>query len=178
MSNIWTNFSSEKLIKLIGEKQLTDIEIILPVVSPEFKPNDFQKRATLGKIFESFSGADSLRDRPFRKELLNSLNPELKSNLMHAFDKSEDDDYQELVKLVINKPWEQSMEINRVCETLNIPNELVPEPVEVKPTSQLLKPLDNITKPFMQLKDYQFPVVLDSFEKLSAPLSRFMILDK
>ena len=58
----------------------------------------------LGKIFESFSGADSLRDRPFRKELLNSLNPELKSNLMHAFDKSEDDDYQELVKLVINKP--------------------------------------------------------------------------
>ncbi|HJO77431.1 MAG TPA: DEAD/DEAH box helicase [Pelagibacteraceae bacterium] len=175
MSNIWTNFSSEKLIKLIGEKQLTDIEIILPVVSPEFKPNDFQKRATLGKIFESFSGADSLRDRPFRKELLNSLNPELKSNLMHAFDKSEDDDYQELVKLVINKPWEQSMEINRVCETLNIPNELVPEPVEVKPTSQLLKPLDNITKPFMQLKDYQFPVVLDSFEKLSAPLSRFMI---
>ena len=26
MSDIWTNFSSEKLIKLIGEDQLADIE--------------------------------------------------------------------------------------------------------------------------------------------------------
>ena len=47
MSNIWTNFSSEKLIKFIGEDQLTEIETILPVVDPNFKQNDFQKRKVL-----------------------------------------------------------------------------------------------------------------------------------
>ena len=54
MSDIWTNFSSEKLIKLIGEDQLADIETILPVIDISVKPNDFQKRKTLAKIFESF----------------------------------------------------------------------------------------------------------------------------
>ena len=73
MNDIWINFSTEKLIKLIGEKQLSDIEVILPVVNPQFKPNDFQKRKVLAKIFESFSGADSLRNNSFRRELLNSL---------------------------------------------------------------------------------------------------------
>ena len=63
MSNIWTNFSSEKLIKFIGEDQLTEIETILPVVDPNFKQNDFQKRKVLARIFESFSGADSLRNK-------------------------------------------------------------------------------------------------------------------
>ena len=53
MSDIWTNFSSEKLIKLIGEDQLADIETILPVIDISVKPNDFQKRKTLAKIFES-----------------------------------------------------------------------------------------------------------------------------
>ena len=40
MSDIWSNFSTEKLINLIGEKQLITIEEILPIISSAFKPND------------------------------------------------------------------------------------------------------------------------------------------
>ena len=175
MNDIWINFSTEKLIKLIGEKQLSDIEVILPVVSPQFKPNDFQKRKVLAKIFESFSGADSLRNNSFRKELLNSLKPEMKKKLMNAFGKPIDYNYETFIKSIINKTWIQSAEINKLCNILNIPIHLVPEPVEKKPVSKLLKPLENIVKPFKQLKDFQFPVVSESFDKLLSPLSRFII---
>ena len=120
MSNIWTNFSSEKLIKIIGEDQLTEIETILPVVDPSFKQNDFQKRKVLAKIFESFSGADSLRNNSFRKELLNSLKPELKIKLLNAFDKSADYDYQDFIKSIVNTKWLQSEDINKLCQILEI----------------------------------------------------------
>ena len=52
MSDIWSNFSTEKLINLIGEKQLITIEEILPIISSAFKPNDFQKRSMLAKILD------------------------------------------------------------------------------------------------------------------------------
>ncbi len=175
MSNIWTNFSSEKLIKLIGEDQLTEIETILPVVDPSFKQNDFQKRKVLAKIFESFSGADSLRNNSFRKELLNSLKPELKTKLLNAFDKSADYDYQDFIKSIVNIKWLQSEDVNKLCQILEIPIHLVPEYIEPKPVVELLKPLEKINSPFKQLKDYQFPVVSETFEKLSTPLSRFII---
>ena len=175
MSDIWTNFSSEKLIKLIGEDQLADIETILPVIDISVKPNDFQKRKTLAKIFESFSGADSLRSKSFRMELLSSLKPDLRIKLMNAFDKSSDDNYETFIKTLVNKTWIQSPEINKLCEVLNISLNLVPEPEEIKSVSTFLKPLQNITHPFKQLKDYQFPVVGETFEKLSSPLSRFII---
>ena len=175
MSDIWTNFSSEKLINFIGEDQLSAIEMILPIIDPNFKPNDFQKRKILSKIFESFSGADSLRNNSFRKELLNSLKPDHKKKLMNTFEQSSVNSYEIFIRSLINKPWVQSPEINRLCDVLNIPLHLVPEPIEKKPTSKLLKPLENITYPFKQLKDYQFPVVSESFNKLSTPLSRFII---
>jgi len=175
MSNIWTNFSSEKLIKFIGEDQLTEIETILPVVDPNFKQNDFQKRKVLARIFESFSGADSLRNKSFREELLNSLKPELRLELLNMFDKSADYNYQDFVREIINKKWLQSEDINKLCNTLEIPLHLVPEHTEPKPVVELLKPLENINNPFKQLKDYQFPVVAETFSKLSTPLSRFII---
>ena len=59
---------------------------------------------------------------------------------------------------------------------MNIPLSLIPEPSEDKPTSQIFKAGSRIIdKPFKQLKDYQFSVVSDTFEKLSNPLSRCMI---
>jgi len=148
MSNIWTNFSSEKLIKFIGEDQLTEIETILPVVDPNFKQNDFQKRKVLARIFESFSGADSLRNKSFREELLNSLKPELRLELLNVFNKSADYSYQDFIKEIINKKWLQSEDINKLCKTLEIPLHLVPEHTEPKPVVELLKPLENINNPF------------------------------
>ena len=130
----------------------------------------------LAKIFESFSGSDSLRNKKFRKELFHSLKPELKERLLYAFNKSNNDNYEKFVESLINKTWILSEDIILICKTLNIPLSLIPEPSEDKPTSQIFKAGSRIIdKPFKQLKDYQFSVVSDTFEKLSNPLSRCMI---
>ena len=103
MSSVWSNFSTEKLVDLIGENQLITIEEILPVINSSFRPNDFQKRSMLAKIFESFSGSDSLRNKKFRKELFYSLKPELKESLLYAFGKSNNDDYEKFISHLINQ---------------------------------------------------------------------------
>jgi DNA repair protein RadD len=176
MSSVWSNFSTEKLVNLIGENQLITIEEILPVINSSFRPNDFQKRSMLAKIFESFSGSDSLRNKKFRKELFYSLKPELKESLLYAFGKSNNEDYEKFINHLVNKNWIQSEDINKICEILSIPLSLIPEPSQDKPTTQIFESgFRIIDKPFKQLKDYQFPVVSDAFEKLENPLSRCMI---
>mgnify|MGYP001490001950 FL=1 len=92
MSNVWKNLSSESLINLIGEDEYKNICDILPIIEPnKYDPGQLEKRSTLSKIFQAFSGQDSLLSSDFRKELLGSLSPELRSKLLKSFNK--DDNY-------------------------------------------------------------------------------------
>ena len=87
MTNIWKNFPSDKLQKLIGESQLINISQILPMINnEEFNENQIYKKNTLAKIFEAFSGADNLLKKKFREELYGSLNDDNKFRLLKVLD--------------------------------------------------------------------------------------------
>ena len=86
MTNIWKNFPSDKLQKLIGESQLINISQILPLINnEEFNENQIYKKNTLARIFEAFSGADKLLKKKFREDLYGSLNNDDKAEILAKF---------------------------------------------------------------------------------------------
>ena len=55
MTNIWKNFPSDKLQKLIGESQLINISQILPLINnEEFNENQIYKKILLLKFLKLF----------------------------------------------------------------------------------------------------------------------------
>ena len=177
MSNVWKNLSSESLINLIGEDEYKNICDILPIIEPnKYDPGQLEKRSTLSKIFQAFSGQDSLLSSDFRKELLGSLSPELRSKLLKSFNKDDNYDYEKFINSILKIIWTKSDEVEKICLALEIPFDLVPDKEIQKPDKVVIdNPQEKIRSPFKQLKDYQFPVVNDSIDKLSAPYSRFII---
>ena len=136
---------------LVGEKQAKVLKKFQNNLKPfstreAIKIVEQDLESPINQIFESFSGADSLRNNSFRKELLNSLKPELKTKLLNAFDKSADYDYQDFIKSIVNIKWLQSEDVNKLCQILEIPIHLVPEYIEPKPVVEFLKPLEKKLK--------------------------------
>ncbi len=177
MSNVWKNLSSETLVNLIGENEYKNICEILPIIEPnKFDPGQLEKRSTLSKIFQAFSGQDSLIDNEFRRELFGSLAPEQRSSLLSSFNKDDSYDYQKFINNILKINWYKSNDIEKICSALDIPFNLVPDKEIQKPDKVIIdNPQEKIRSPFKQLKDYQFPVVNESIDKLSNPNSRFII---
>ena len=175
MTNIWKNFPSDKLQKLIGESQLKNISEILPLINnEEFNENQIYKKNTLARIFEAFSGADKLLKKKFREDLYGSLNNDDKFRLLKVLDLNTSDISSGIIK-ASSIPWKKSSETIKICDLLSISLDLLPYEIDEPPANILLEPQEKILGSFKQLKDYQFPVVAKSQEKLNIPRSRFII---
>jgi|TARA_B100001964_G_scaffold209038_1_gene242204 superfamily II DNA or RNA helicase len=174
LENPWSYLSSDVLQKYITKEVIDELSYFLPNLRPnEFKENEITKKRNLAKIFNSFSGADSLEKREFRDLFFSSLPTEKLEKLSSVFGENLfRGNREEIIQKLKSLRWIKEEKQIKICEMLNIDQSLLPEEKYVVPAE--LSSFEML-KPFKQLKDYQFPVVAKAKEKLKNTAARFFI---
>ena len=170
----WRNFSSDILQNYIGVKTLEQLAYYLPLLrSKEFNELEIYKKNNLAKIFNSFSGADYLEKKEFRKDFFSSLSDELLKNIFTLFF-SEDIKFErtKVIDKCSNIKWEKSPEIESLCKILSIDETLLPDKKESLP--YVVSNFDAVY-PFKSLKEYQSSVSYKAIEELKNSAARFVI---
>lgn len=175
MRAIWKNLGKPKLQQLIGEKQLDRLEKLLPGLKKgNFDPNDIYSLDGLTKIFDAFYGNQYLLDKNFRKELFNTLPPELIDSALKAldFDPHKTGDFEKKIDLLVKSAWKTREKATAVATVLSIPDDALPE--DKREFSAVLD-IPATEHPYKPLKDYQMPVFSEAIERLAPELARFIV---
>jgi len=175
MNAIWKNLGKAKLQQLIGKKQLGRLEKLLPGLRKgEFDPNEMYSLDGLNKIFDAFYGNQYLLDKNFRKELFNTLPPELIDAGLKALNIAPQKvgDFKKKIDTLAQKAWKTRKNAAAVAKIFHIPDDALPE--ERHPFSSVLD-IPITEHPYKPLKDYQMPVYSEASERLIPELARFII---
>lgn len=175
MGQIWKNLGKPELQRLIGEKHLERLEVLLPGLRKgDFSYNEMYSIDGLTKIFDAFFGSQYLQDKDFRKSLFNTLPPNKVDQALLALglDPKALDSFGKKVDLLANKGWANRQHALAVSQKLDIPEEALPEEKrEFKEAEEIPK----AEKAYKPLKDYQVSVFQEASEKLEPELARFIV---
>lgn len=172
MSEIWKNFSKAELQNFIGESTLSRLEKVIPVMDKGVDSSDrIYTKESLSTIFNSFSGPDLIKNKRFRSQLLNHIDEKILNKFLS---KKEQETlvFEEKVKKIVSKGWEDQNFCKQFIEILNLPKEFLPAEEKHIETELLIPPS---TLPLKVLKDYQSNIYFSAVEKLKTNFSRFVI---
>lgn len=172
MTETWSLLGKARLQALIGEKVLSRLENLLPVLKQVLTPDVIYTSDGLSTIFNSFSGASQLEKSVFRAELFNSLPPEQMAELCNAIGISvEGLDWSRQV-YALNTAWKTPKLAEAIVDNLGISTDFLPRQESLPPDNILIEPS---VKPYKPLKDFQVPVYTAAMLHFAAPLARFVI---
>jgi DNA repair protein RadD len=174
LSKIWSALGFAKLQALIGIDLLERLETLLPILqSNGLDYNYIYSRDGLCKIFDAFGSASAMEKTEFRREFFNSLPEATIDRLIEAADLgSTEIPFGSKVEKLVKRGWRSRDFGLRIAQTLGLSEDLVPMEYSAPPIEVQLEPATTLYKP---LKDYQFSVYAESIERLTIPLSRFMV---
>jgi DNA repair protein RadD len=174
MSNAWGVLGKAQLQQLIGENLITRLEYLLPALHPNtFNSDAIYSQENLAGIFESFRGAQALRDKKFRQRLFNAL-PAATIDRIASETNTEvgGGEFSEKVRKLVSRGWKSRAFAEGVASVMGLsedvlPNESVlPEPERIIPQAE---------QPYKQLLDYQSPIYHEAKARLATPRQRFII---
>ena len=167
---VWTHLGKRRLQELIGNEILDRLETIIPAL---LRNGAIYSKANLVKIFDAFSGTNSLRKKEFRREFFNTLPEETINQIIKAYKPSKvSDDFGLKRDILVSSPWTDNPLTHKIIEALDLPYSAIPYEKKQYENFVTIKPTD---KSYKALKDYQNTVFYSSFEKLKIPRSRFII---
>ena len=170
----WKNFSTDILQNYIGQQTLNELSYYLPLLrSKEFDQSNLYKKNNLATIFNSFSGADLLEKREFRKDFFSSLNNETLENISTlVFSDKAKYGRAKIIDHCSNIKWEKNYKTEHLCKMLNIDEALLPDKKEILP--KVISDFEAVY-PFKSLKEYQSSVTYKVLNELKNPATRFVI---
>lgn len=167
---VWTHLGKSRLQKLIGDDVLDRLEPIIPAL---LQSGDLYSKKNLVKVFDAFSGTDSLRKKEFRREFFNTLPEETINQIIRVSEPNRvSDDFERKRDFLVSSPWADNPLTHEIIKALNFPYSAIPYEKKQYENFVTIKPTD---KSYKALKDYQNTVFYNSFEKLKIPRSRFII---
>lgn len=175
MSQIWKNLGKPELQRLIGEKHLERLEMLLPALRKgDFDHNEMYSLDGLTKIFDAFFGNQYILDKKFRINLFNTLPPEKVDNALKAIDidPKATPDFTKKIEILSSKGWNTREAAHAVSEILGIPEDALPE---AKREFKQIEDIPKADRPYKPLKDYQISVFVKSCDQLEPELSRFIV---
>lgn len=173
MPDLWGAFGKAKLQELIGEDVIERLETVLPGLVKNYDPNLLFEKQGLIQVFDSFFGAEALRQRKFRLELYNSLPPSTIDALSAAAGvRMDGKSFEQKVEALSKRSWDDREYAKTASEILELPPEYLPPQLKPFVTDDLLAASPS---PYKPLKDYQFPVFTSASSKLQVPRSRFVV---
>jgi len=173
MSNLFENLGMSDLQGLIGEERLKKLEELIPGILQDQTPEDIYLKRNLLKIFESFSGADLLRNKKFRKELLNHVPEEEINELCKKIRlECKKNSFNKKINKIISKPWGNNETTKIFLDFFKLPERYIPSSKIVLPNKERI---NFIHKPLKTLKEFQSKIYFNSIKKLEIPRIRFLI---
>src|SRR5574340_478864 len=172
MSEIWKVFSKAELQDLIGNSTLDRLVQLIPALSANVEPDSIYYADTLAKIFDAFAGPDAIAQASFRKRFLNHLTPEQVDDLINATGVKAKGTFDEKIQKLAAKGWKDESFCAAFIDSLKLPASMMPAPdvdIDYRQT------LEAVEDPYKVLKDYQFGVYQQSFERSQIPNSRFVV---
>lgn len=167
---VWKHLGKSRLQELIGDDVLDRLETIIPAL---LRSGELYTITNLVKIFDAFSGTDSLRKKEFRREFFNALPEETINQIIRVYEPNRvSDDFERKRDFLVSSPWADNPLTHKIIEALNLPYSAIPYEKKQYENFVTIKPTD---KSYKALKDYQNTVFYNSFEKLKIPRSRFII---
>ena len=173
MSKIWARLGKSRLQELIGNNVLDRLETIIPALLRNGQIDSIYTRPNLAKIFDAFSGTNSLRKKEFRRELFNTLPEETINQIVKLYKPSRvSDNFEQKREFLASSPWANNTLTHKIIEALELPSSAIPYEKKQYESFVTIEPTD---KSYKALKDYQSAVFYNSFEKLKIPRSRFIV---
>lgn len=172
MSKIWTLLGKSRLQQLIGNDVLDRLETIIPVLLRNGQGEIYSK-VNLAKIFDAFSGTNSLKKKEFRREFFNTLPEETVNQIIELYEPCKvSHSFEQKREFLVSSPWADNALTHKIIEALELPYSAIPYEKKQYESFVNIEPTD---KSYKALKDYQSAVFYNSFEKLKIPRSRFII---
>ena len=174
MGNAWGFLGKAQLQKLIGDSLIGRLEYLLPALRPEsFDTDTIYTTDNLTGIFESFKGAQALRDRKFRQQLFNALPKSTIDQLIkETATQVAGSEFSKKVERLVARGWSKQAFAEPVAKVLGLPEDTLPEESVLPEVDQLIP---QSTLPYKQLLDYQTPAYHEAVDRLQTPRRRFII---
>lgn len=170
---VFTKLALKDLQEQVGGELLSELEELLPLISPELNPDDlYSSKRLLEKVLISFGGIDRIANTQFRSHLLYRLSSKEIDQLATNLALPVGPDFESQVDSIVKLGWRKPEVTKTVLEAFGFDPELAPHP---KIHVQTLTSLSPASKPYRQLKDYQFELLIEASQRLSIPRSRFVV---
>lgn len=164
-----------KLQELIGEETLESIVKIIPHIpnsGVELADEIYNDKALLIKIFDSFSGKDSMYSPKFRETLYGCFSLEEIDEMCNLVGISTDEDFKTKVNKLAKLPWKNNANTQKLIQYLGLPESYIPPVTETIPNVECICKPD---VPFKSLLDFQTDICNRAVKTLSNPYSHFII---
>lgn len=172
---IWRSLPKAYLQRELGDELLARLEAIIPYLTDdEHDPQLLFRDHVLGRLFDAFAAPKALRDRDFRRALLNSL-PERTLDRLYAqmgWKPREGDRFPEKQARLSRSAWKRDGLAGAFVEVLDLPLSVLP--LSDRSGTEVTRLLAN-KNPLRRLKDYQHQVFTEVLEALEPPNARVVM---
>lgn len=172
---IWRNLPKAYLQRELGDELLARLEAVIPYLTDdEHDPELLFRDHVLGRLFDAFAAPRALRDKQFRRALINSL-PESTLDALYAhmhWRAGDGDGFSEKQARLSRSAWKRDGLAGAFVEVLDLPLSVLPLSGESGTEATRLPANKN---PLRRLKDYQHQVYTEVLEALQPPNARVVM---